>query len=284
MAVESQPGRPVLLLPGASATGRDFLLQAMMEHTETVGDRVGLERPIVFMVAQKTTDRPSRGASDLTKECITAEEFALHNKQGEIIAPYILESNNHYYGYRPKAFDAGEDVDVVVADASVYQIPHMREHLGDRAYVAAMLATRDYRHQNLTARGSESPEEVKTRLDLGDAHVALLLLMHNQPEISLGDFIDPGLAENIDTLIAQAKAGEDTSETEAWISNFSNSEAVPTMVKELVNNPEQHVDELIILGDEHRISEGDELTDTEFFNVGVQVVSKALQGAAQSIR
>ena len=99
----------VLLIPGPSAVGRDFLLQMLIDNSDIVGSRLGLGRPIKIKVVTKITDRPGR-SSELTKLCISEEVFSDMFKKGDIIAPYILESNGKRYGYKKNSFNSTDDL------------------------------------------------------------------------------------------------------------------------------------------------------------------------------
>ena len=268
---------PVLLVPGASATGRDFLLEKLIEHGQIVGERVGRKKAVNIAVAAKTTDREQRGAADRTKICIPAEEFTKLLDNGDVIADYVLESNGKRYGYGKDAFDAYPEADVTVSDASVYQIPALKKQLGDRVHTAAMVATRDYRYRNLTARGSESREEVLDRLNLGDAHVALLIMMGGNPTVQYSEYIDPAIAALIGGIATAAREEEERPDLEKALKAICGSDTVISMVKELAVDHRQYVDSLVILGERHRVEDPTTpITETQFFETGVEMIKKAL--------
>src|SRR5688572_8983282 len=90
----------ICLLPGASATGRDFLLEQLLKHTDVVGERIGLGKPVAIHIVKKTTTRAARpGVPELLKICVTPDTFSQGLREGQIVAPYTLESNGHQYGY-----------------------------------------------------------------------------------------------------------------------------------------------------------------------------------------
>lgn len=267
----------ILLMPGPSAAGRDFLLEQLLRNPDVVTERIGNTKPVKIAIVVKTTDRPAR-TTELTKKSISEEEFTAELERGEIIADYVLESNGKRYGYRIDAFNPQEaDVDVMVADASVYQVPEIKGKLGDRVHTAAMIASRDYREKNLRKRGSENEEEIVTRLNLGDAHVALLMMMSGDPNVTYHGFIHPELAGFLDELREKVKAGEDTSEVEQKIEAFSRSRNVVDIALELVREPKQYIDHMAILGEEHRADDPNvDITTTKFFDLGVEMIRRAL--------
>lgn len=265
---------PILLIPGPSAAGRDYLIEKLIENADIVGATLGLGRAIKIGIAKKTTDRPSRNV-DLLKNCITEEEFTQGLKDGRIIADYTLESNGKRYGYEVDAFDL-EGVDLVVSDASVYQIPNLKKILGDRLHVRAMIASRDYRHENFKARGSEQEDEIKNRLNLGDAHVAIAMMMFGRDDYEA--FISESLANNIRALVGGIQEGKnkELGGLEKLIEEEVRSSNVPSILKLLANDHGPWVDELIILGDQHRVSPDDYVPRTEFFLLGADVVGRTL--------
>jgi ribose 1,5-bisphosphokinase PhnN len=268
--------KPVLLVPGASATGRDFLLELLSRESKVLAERVG-KKSVQIAVAPKTTDRPARGAADATKICIPAEAFTDLLESGEVFAHYVLESNGHRYGYKEGAFDVDPKAEVTVSDASVYQIPALKVRLGERVHTAAMIATRPYREENLTSRGSESPEEVLDRLNLGDAHVALLIMMGGDPTVSYADFIDPAIAALIRGIVLATRDGKERKDLEAALKAICGSDTVIKMVKELATDHHRYVDSLVILGDRHRVEDGSiPMIETPFFEEGVKMIRAAL--------
>jgi ribose 1,5-bisphosphokinase PhnN len=90
-------------------------------------------------VMRKITDRPSR-TTEVTKKCVTENEFSQCLANGEIIASYTLESNGKRYGYHKEDINPEGDYDIVVADISVYQIPEMKAAIKDKLYVAGIIA------------------------------------------------------------------------------------------------------------------------------------------------
>ncbi|HPN80941.1 MAG TPA: hypothetical protein PK412_00085 [bacterium] len=122
--------KPILLIPGASATGRDYLLDKILEEQalREVCRRLGRDNLNVKIVV-KTTDRPGRpGVVEVTKKCISPEEFDQGLASGDIFAHYVLESNGSRYGYTANAFDVA-DADLLVADASIYQVAQLKSGL-----------------------------------------------------------------------------------------------------------------------------------------------------------
>ena len=270
-------GKMILLLPGASATGRDFLLEKLLGNLDILGSRIGLGRPLCMEVARKTTTRPSRQV-ELLKKCVTHEEFLCGLDSGEIIAPYILESNGHRYGYERDVFK-NNSADILVADASVYQVPHLKKEFGEDIYAAAMIATRDYREKNLKARGSENPEEMEQRLNLGDAHVAIAILMTGRKDIDYREYIHPDLANWVSSLIENerdASKRELVADIENAIEKFTRSQNIVSAIRNLVKS-QPCMDDLIILTDDHRIDPELPIVKTKFFDLGVSLVADALK-------
>ena len=264
----------ILLLPGASATGRDFLLEQILGNPQVVGERLGLGRPVKIGVVKKTTTRPSRSIEFL-KICVDDQTFKQGIDAGLILAPYVLESNGHWYGYHRSSFDSAEESDVLVSDASVYQIPALKQEFGAQLFTSAMIATRQYRYENLLARGSENQEEMTDRLNLGDAHVVLAILMANEPGVDYHDFVPAEFANMVDGLIAGTKNQIDT-QFEQTIEAYSKSRAVVDMIKQFAKAPAKYVDHLAILGDEHRLPAGIPVTETKFFGLGVDILQKVI--------
>ena len=263
----------ICLLPGASATGRDFLLEKLLANTVIIGEKLSLTRPFRIMIAKKTTTRAQRGV-DLLKTCISRSEFETGVASGDIIAPYVLESNNELYGYHVAAFE-NDDADILVADASVYQIPELSLRFGSRVYSASMIATRQYREENLRTRGSEKEDEIQDRLNLGDAHVAIAIMMSNDRLVSYHDFIDPRLADQLDDLIAHATPGTKNAAVAEQIAHFTKSKNVAGIVENLARNDTPCIDELSVLSNAHRIAPDVDITSTAFFNLGVNILKNA---------
>lgn len=273
----------IYLLPGASATGRDFLLEQLLGNADVVGQRLGLGRPLNIAVAKKTTTRPSRSGVETLKICVDHDAFEDGLKKGEIIAPYTLESNGHKYGYHKASFENKDGADIMVSDASVYQIPALKKEFGSRVYASAMIATRGYRHDNLKIRGSEKPEEMQDRLNLGDAHVVIAMLMAPQSGKHYRDFVDPTFAGQVSDLIEKTRNGHDTKEAEKAVAVFSKSEIVPAMIKQLAANETPLIDHLVELQPIHRVTSGDNtpITQTQFSDLGVGMMQNVMNNGYQ---
>lgn len=265
----------ILLLPGASATGRDYLLEKLLGNPEVVGVRLGLDRPVRVKVARKTTTRPSRTV-ELLKRCVEAEEFAKGESAGEIIASYVLESNGHKYGYHRDDLQPDEEADLLVTDASVYQIPQLKQVYGNRVHAAAMVASREYREFNLRARGSESEEEIINRLNLGDGHVAIAMLMAGREDFAT--LINDALAVMITTLLHAVRSGQENRDIEVAIADFTRSQNVVTILKELATYAgEPLMDSLLVLDETHRTNAETPVVETKFFDAGVDLIRQALE-------
>lgn len=269
----------ILLLPGASATGRDFLLEKLMENPDIVGEQLGLGQPIKIGLVRKTTTRPSRMVNDFLKICVDEQSFKKGLAAGEIIAPYVLESNGHNYGYHKASFQQEGGADVLVSDASVYQIPVLKQEFGQGLFTSAMIATRQYRHDNLMSRGSENENEMIDRLNLGDAHVVLAILMSGQSGVDYHDFVPADFAAMVDGLISATKGDSNTSSFEQQIEDYSRSRTVVDMIKKLALDPAQYVDHLAILDDGHRLPSGTPVTQTKFFSLGIDILRKVIKTA-----
>ncbi|MDD4289998.1 MAG: hypothetical protein PHH83_01840 [Patescibacteria group bacterium] len=259
-------------MPEASATGRDYLLEQLLKNQDFINGFFG--RDLRLKIATKITDRESRTV-ELTKRCISQEEFDELLNIGKIIASYILESNGKRYGYQPDAFESEENVDLLVADAGLYQLEELKNLLKERVYVATMIASREYRRKNLEASGSESPEEVNKRLNLGDAHVALAILMNGGRDYS--EFVEEYFANLISSLISGLNIGINTENIEKAIEDFTGSPNIAGLIKNLVQGEEKKlVDELLILDEKHRISSDMNVVETEFFKLGLEILKNAL--------
>lgn len=277
-------GSMICLLPGASATGRDFLLEQLIAHSETVGNQLGLGRPLNIHVVKKTTTRPSR-STELLKICVGEDEFKKGLAKREIIAAYTLESNGHLYGYHRSSFDAPHDgVDLMISDASVYQIPELKQEFGDRIFTSAMIASRQYREANLRSRASESEEEIINRLNLGDGHVAIAIMMAEDQGVSYHDFVPPGFAQMITDLTKGVLKRTDTTKVEREIESYTRSKTVVKVIKQLAKRPAKYIDHLAVLRDEHRVapSATTPMPKTAFFAMGVNVLQNALKSTHQT--
>lgn len=248
-----QKTEKIINFPGPSAVGRDFMLEKLLERQEDLEKEIG--RIINLKVAIKTTDRAARSV-ELTKKSITEEEFSKLVEDGKIFAPYVLESNGKRYGYEPEAFD-GEDGDVFLSDASVYQTLDLKNKLGDSLYSVAVVAHREYREQNIRDRieagkSSESEEEIVARLNLGDAHVTLLALMAKE---SFSGLVDKHFEKAVNDFISSK--GEDV-HSETFIKNFSNSDNVVVLLRKLIDNKTKAIEEFFVRGEEDRLPKGED--------------------------
>jgi hypothetical protein len=133
----------------------------------------------------------------------------------------------------------------------------------------------------LRARGSETEEELLKRLNLGDAHVALILIMSGRAG-EMKDFIEPKLAEAITTFMDKTKKGEDVSAEASFIKDFTKSENVVTTISELAKTDTTEsnglIDKVVTFDEKHRIASGDTtpVTETLFFKEGVSMIKDAL--------
>lgn len=272
----------ILFMPGASATGRDFLLEQLLANPDVVGQRLGLGGPIKIGVVKKTTTRPPRATvAEMLKICVDDDTFQQGLNEGQIIAPYVLESNGYKYGYHRSSFETAEDADVLVSDASVYQVPALKQELGSRVYTAAMIATRQYREENLMSRGSENPQEMTDRLNLGDAHVVLAILMNGDSSVSYYDFVPADFAGSVSNLISAVRENASTAQFDQEIEKYSRSKEVVSMIKILAGkSATKHMDELVILGPEHRVTGTAVPTETKFFDLGIRMLKNTLDQAA----
>ena len=246
----------IILLPGPAGAGRDFLINLIISNADVLHQKYG--EPIKMGIAQKITDRPSRGENDALKKCVTTEEFMRGVEAGLIIAPYVLESNGKNYGYEVDAFDK-DGFDVLFADASVYQIPALRKQFGPRANIVAMINSRTDRESNMVRRGTEKPEEIVNRLNLGDGHVALLCKMAKVPYQEL---IHPDLHAHLEN-------GEHEK-----VTSFTRSESVHKIYRDI--DGDGIIDQVWYITDEYRVNDGDDPVKTRFFEKGVEIVIGSL--------
>lgn len=249
---KNQKPEKIINFPGPSAVGRDFMLEKLLERQVDLEKEIG--KRLNLKVAIKTTDRAARSV-ELTKKSISEEEFSNLSKEGKIFAPYILESNGKHYGYEPEAFEGGEG-DVFLSDASVYQTLDLKDKLGDSLYSVAVVASREYREQNIRDRieagkSSESEEEIIARLNLGDAHVALLALMASE---SFSGLVDESFEKAVNDFISSK--GTDI-ESEKFIKDFSNSDNVVILLRKLIDNKTKAIEEFFVRGDEDRLPKGE---------------------------
>lgn len=258
--------KKTLLIPGPSAVGRDFLLDLLLQFPHEIGATLDLGRPITMGVAKKTTDRVSRKTETL-KECIPPDEFSSELAQNKILAVYTLESNGCRYGYRPDAFES-DDVDILIGDASVYQLPELKNVLGNDVTIFGMIGSRENREKKLRGRKTETEEEIIKRLNLGDAHVALLLLMQDKENTEvLSDFVHEDLANDIHQFLSLAKK----------IETFCGSQNVPRLIIEVSTTNNAILDGMLIQ-DETTLIAPDEphKEKTVLFGQGVEALKKAL--------
>lgn len=266
---------PVLLIPGPSAVGRDFLLESLVNYSDTISRLIGFSHPIKIQIVKKTTDRPSRTV-DLTKQCVTEEEFTRGLEGGDIIASYVLESNGKRYGYRKDAFNINSDADLLVADASIYQVPELKRTLGSRAFVSAMIAPRYYREKNLQVRGSENPDEITKRLNLGDAHVAMAILMAQMGKQNRTVAFDDHIHYELACHFKDLALGRNVNKAVEFITAFTGSTNATRILLDVMQNPMQYVDELFIVSDRYRADGTKHISLTLFFEAGVWILRRVL--------
>jgi len=153
----------------------------------------------------------------------------------------------------------------------------LKKQFGERVHAAAIIADREFRRGNLLFRGSENPEEVEKRLNLGDAHVALSGMLSGDSTIGYREFIDPSLADLIDCLIAETKVGVDTTATEALIEKFTGSQNVCQIIKQLATNPVKAIDDLVIRRQEELADFNAPIAGTPLFKQGIRMIAAALK-------
>ncbi len=261
----------IINFPGPSAVGRDFMLEKLLEKQEDLEKEIG--KLLNLKVAIKTTDRSARNI-ELTKKSITEEDFTNLVNDGKIFAPYVLESNGKRYGYEPEAFE-GEEGDILLSDASVYQTIDLKEKLGDSLYSVAVVAPRDYREKNIRDRiesgnSSESEEEIKARLNLGDAHVALLALMAKE---SFAGLIKDDFEKAINRFVSSK--GEDR-ESRDFIKNFSNSDNAVSLLEKIIKNDTKTIEEFFVRGDADRLPKGQDFEGSNLQKKLHQIFKNAL--------
>jgi guanylate kinase len=267
--------KKIINFPGPSAVGRDFMLEKLLENKERLEQE--LQRVINLKVATKTTDRTARSV-ELTKKSISEEEFTELMNQDKIFAAYVLESNGKRYGYEPDAF-TGEDDDILLSDASVYQTLDLKEKLGDALYSVAVVGSRDYREANIRDRikagkSSESEDEIQTRLNLGDAHVVLLVLMAKE---SFADLVDKKFHEAVELFISSRGQNE---ESRAFIKEFSRSDNVLQLLERIIHSDMQAVDEVFIRGTEDHLPFGEDFDGSNLQKKLHSFFGNALKDAA----
>lgn len=261
-------------MPGPSAVGRDFIIESLLENTGTLKEELGLDK-LTISVLPKVTTRESR-TIELTKKPISETEFDVLLKNNQITAPYILESNGKRYGYEITAFDTPGDI--LIADASVYQTPELKNKLGDSLYSLAVVSSREYREKNIKERitsgkSNESEEEVIARLNLGDAHVALLMLM-------AGKLYEGLIKENLYSSIDAFMKGDDSkSET---IRNFCNSSNVVDLLAQLRQNPKILIEDVLIRNDKYHVPKGQSVIGSLLWKDVVADLKKAINKQLQT--
>ena len=243
--------KKIMNFPGPSAVGRDFMLEKLLENKKSL--EAVQKRSINLKIATKTTDRVARSV-ELTKKSIPEEHFTKLEQEGKIFAPYVLESNGKRYGYEPDAFHGGED-DILLADASVYQTLALKEKLGDALYSVAVVGSREYREKNIrdrikSGKSSESEAEIQTRLNLGDAHVALLALMAKEPFHGL---VDNDFHKAVDRFMS-SKGKDHTARS--FIKEFCGSDNVLQILENIIEKAIKAVDEFFVRGVEDHLPKG----------------------------
>ena len=257
-----------LNMPGPSAVGRDFIIESLLDNIGPLRDELNLSE-LNISVLPKVTTRESRSA-ELTKRPISETEFDTLLKSNQITAPYILESNGKRYGYEITAFDTPGDI--LIADASVYQTPELKNKLGNNLYSLAVVSSREYREKNITERiasgkSNESQEEVVARLNLGDAHVALLMLMAGKSFKGLVD-------EQFYSDIIEFNNG-DNSKSEA-IKGFCNSQNVIDLLTELRQNPKILIEDVLVRDENYHVPKGEPVVGSLLWRDVVAYLKKAI--------
>lgn len=260
--------RVILNMPGPSAVGRDFIIESVIGNVVPLKQDLGIST-LDVSVLPKVTTRESRTV-ELTKKPISEEQFDILLKEGGITAPYVLESNGKRYGYEVTAFDIPGDI--LIADASVYQTPALKDKLGDSLYSIAVVSSREYRERNIRERiasgkSSESEEEVAARLNLGDAHVALLMLMAGK---SYQGLIDDEFAANVDAFMKK-----DDSKAEL-IRNFCNSQNVVDLLANLRNSPRILIEDVLVRDQRYHVPKGEPVVGSLLWNEVVQDLRRAV--------
>lgn len=255
-------------MPGPSAVGRDFIIESLLENIGPLNEELGFDE-LKISVLPKVTTRESRTV-ELTKKPISEVEFDALLKSEKIIAPYILESNGKRYGYEITAFDTPGDI--LIADASVYQTPELKNRLGDNLYSLAVVSSREYREKNIRERiasgkSNESEEEVVARLNLGDAHVALLMLMAGK---SCEGLINKDFYLDIDTFMKG-----DNSKSEL-IRNFCNSQNVVDLLIQLRQNPLVLIEDVLIRDAKYHVPKGESVVGSLLWKDVVTDLKKAI--------
>ncbi len=202
----------ILAFMGASGSGKDLAIEILtsLPGRRSVSKKLELSDPVSIRVVPKVTDRTPR-VTEVSKDPISAEEFTSLKERGKLIGEYTLRSNNNRYAYRLEDLTQTCREEFLVAEPSVLHILDLKEKFGDQIHCTFLTSSRGYRERLLRKRGTESPEEIRKRLDEGDGQTVVALLLAGKSTDFIGQFVSPEISSDFQKLL-------DT-DPKAWNSN-----------------------------------------------------------------
>lgn len=254
----------ILAFMGASGSGKDLAIEILtsLPGRQSVSQKLELTEPISIRVVPKLTDRPPR-ITEVSKMPVTIDEFTNHHQQGNLIGEYQLKSNGHRYAYRLEDFTQTCKDQFLIAEPSVLHILELKEKFGDHLHCTFLTSTRGYRERLLIKRGTESPEEIKKRLDEGDGQTFVALLLAGKPPEFIGKFVSEEIAKDFQQLLA--------AEPETWnsLNSFSSlrdkiGTELVDILEQVVTHKGQVVDELINIERFHTFIDDIVILDDKF--------------------
>lgn len=192
----------ILAFMGASGSGKDLAIEILtsLPGRRSVSKKLELFEPVTMRVIPKITDRPPR-VSEVSKYPVTPEEFTELQNNGLLIGEYTLQSNGCRYAYRLQDITQTCREQFLVAEPSVLHILELKEKFGDQIHCTFLTSSRGYRERLLQKRGTESPEEIRKRLDEGDGQTVVALLLAGKSAEFISNFVSPDIAAAFQQLI-----------------------------------------------------------------------------------
>lgn len=203
---ESYRSKPrILAFMGASGSGKDLAIDFLtsVPGRQRVSKKLELSEPVSIRVISKVTDRPPRDV-EVTKSPISEEDFTNLKNSGQLMGEYQLNSNGHRYAYKIDDFSQLNNEEFLVAEPSVLHILELKERFGDQIHCTFLTSTRGYRERLLNKRLSESPKEIEKRLDEGDSHTYIALLLAGKSPEFIDQFVSPEISASFKKLLSSS--------------------------------------------------------------------------------
>ncbi|KXK26910.1 MAG: Guanylate kinase [candidate division WS6 bacterium OLB20] len=150
---------------GPAGIGKSTTFDALMS---TYGDTV--------RVTPKVTTRPPREGETDTRAGMPVHEFSRLVGTGDIVMQHQpFGPEGHWYGYMAEDLRAGEGRLNLIEPNVEHQLPEFRRIFGGNALVVALTTrNRQYLEHNLNQRGTESPENIRKRLQAAESIIGMI--------------------------------------------------------------------------------------------------------------